>query len=57
MKTGSSHGYTYYVHQPNHDKAVTEKRKRYQNSKSDQSSAFKFAMCVTIVLLDIISML
>ena len=57
MKTGSSHGYTYYVHQPNHDKAVTEKRKRYQISKSDQLADFQFAMCVTIAQLGIISML
>ena len=33
LKTGSSHGYTYYVHQPNHDKTVTEKRKsEFKNS-------------------------
>jgi len=35
-----SHGYTYYVHQPNHDKTVTEKRKSHKISKCIQSACF-----------------
>ena len=32
MKSGQSHGYAYYVHQPNHDKTATEKRKQHRGS-------------------------
>ena len=42
MKSGQSHGYAYYVHQPNHDKTATEKRKRHRGSGMELNNQLGF---------------